>query len=174
MEMGIEMENCKCKTKPTRDAFLITLYTQILYCLRDQPAAIASYLTGVKINRYTTELMRCVLDHLDFSLPGEEGRWWRTQLWSETPKLSLRKDAKDRYRGPLFHEKRRINGKTVVASVKAGSRGDLRIQIDKGTHGVLHSRYRGRVRWRRSVVYAAGHTRTLSNGTRRRRACCFG
>ncbi|GMH55038.1 hypothetical protein TL16_g01803 [Triparma laevis f. inornata] len=116
---------------------------ELLYTLRDTPAAIASYLTGVRINRYTEELMKVLLDRLDFALPGENGRWWRQQLWNETPRLSLHKEHIGCYRGPLYHEQRRVSGRTVVASILASSRGDFRLLIERGQHGVEHSRYNG-------------------------------
>ncbi|GMH53247.1 hypothetical protein TrST_g11716 [Triparma strigata] len=116
---------------------------ELLYTLRDTPAAIASYLTGVRINRYTEELFKVVLDRLDFSLPGENGRWWRQQLWNETPRLSLHKEHSSCYRGPLYHEQRRVSRRTVVAKIMASSRGDFRLLIERGQHGVEHSRYNG-------------------------------
>jgi len=123
-----------------------TLYCtmpEILFALKSNHAAVASYLTGVRINRYTDELMKVILDRLDFTLPGEEGRWWRQQLWNETPRLSLCKNHHECYRGPLYFEQRRVSGRTVVAKVMGSSRGDLRILVEKGEHGVEHSRYNG-------------------------------
>ena len=131
------------------DAKLGHVYThyatmaQILYTVRDNHAAVASYLNGIRINRYCDAVMKVILDRLDFTLPGEDGKYWRQQLWNETPRLSLNKTIDECYRGPLFHEQRRVSGRTVVAKIMTSSRGDLRVCIEKGRHGTEHSKYNG-------------------------------
>jgi hypothetical protein len=121
---------------------------QVTNCIRHNHAALAGYLTSVRVNRYTSSVMGVILDRLDFYLPGEEGtngirKFWRTEMWNEQPRLSLNLRLEDGFRGPVFEMNRRISGRTVVAKIYKNSRGDLRAVVSKGQHGVEHSRYHG-------------------------------